>query len=150
MFKEISLIISHKEDRYFFRLKEYLLLSRIFLFLYFYEEGSKEATNKPSILQFIIDLLYCLDKAGFKDVGINFLDNKFEIFYAGTGFAIIEDQQLNIHLNRYNFSKSPMHPNIPDFLQYVQALPDESLFQSYMLYLKEKVFKFNCAILCHK
>ncbi len=109
-----------------------------------------EVIHKRTILQFIIDLLYCLDKDGFKDVGVNFADNKFEIFYGGTGFEIIEDTQLNMVVKRYNFSKSPMHPNIADFLQYVQILPDESLFQNYNDYLRVKAFKCNCAILCHK
>ena len=66
IFKEISIIISHKEDKYFVRLKEYLLLSRIYLFLFFYDEMAIEVIHKRTILQFIIDLLYCLDKDGFK------------------------------------------------------------------------------------
>src|ERR1035437_328172 len=147
IFKEISIIISHKEDKYFFRLKEYLMLSRIYLFLFFYEEREQCAGRKPSILQFIIDLLYCLDKDGFKNVGVNFADTKFEIFYGGTGFEIIENTQINMNVKRYNFSNSPMHPNIPDFLQYVQTLPDDSLFQSYKDYLKIKAFRCDCAIL---
>ena len=150
IFKEISIIISHKEEKYFFRLKEYLLLSRIYLFIFFYEERVKELSVKPSVLQFIIHLLYCLDKDGFRDAGVNFVNNKFEIFYGGTGFEIIENTQLNMVVNRYNFSKPPMHPDIPDFLQYVQSLPDESLFQSYKEYLKAKAFRCDCAILCYK
>jgi hypothetical protein len=152
MFKEISIIISHKEDKYFFRLKEYLMLSRIYLFMFFYDEYEKGVKMKGTILQFIIDMLYCLDKNGFKDVGVNFNmeEKRFEVFYGGTGFEILENLQVNLNVKRYNFSQTPQHPNIPDFLQYVQTLPDESLYQSYSDYLKVKAFRCDCAILCNK
>lgn len=150
IFNEISIIIHHKEDKYFFRLKEYLMLSRIYLFLFFYEEREKDNQEEPTILRFLIDLLYCLDKEDFKEVGVNFADEKFEVFYGGTGFTIIKNTQVQLVINKYDFIKLPMHPNIPDFLQYLQVLPNDSLYQSYKEYVQAKAFKCNCAILCYK
>lgn len=150
IFNEISIIISHKYDKYFFRLKEYLLLSRIYLFLFFYEERKMEIENEPSILQFIVDLLYCLNIEGFREVGVNFSVNKLELFYAGSSIEIIQDGSVQLTVNRYDFIKLPIHSNIPDFLQNVKVIPEDSLYLAYMDYLKANAFRCNCAILCYK
>ena len=148
LFKEISIIIAHKEDKYYFNLRELLFLGSVFLFVYYYEDTIRKENKDASILQFIIDLLYCLDKDGFRDVGVNLEGERIEIFYARSGFEVFNNKVLAISVNRYNFLRIPKHPNIPDFLQYFQTIPDESFFQKYKNYQKEKTFKCDCAVLC--
>jgi hypothetical protein len=96
-FKEIFLITSLSNKKFYFPLKRILFVSRIYLFQELIQKIYKEGTEISDKIYYrwLAEFLEC---EGFKDVYLFTRNGNFELNYANIGFALAPNNQVQIRL----------------------------------------------------
>ena len=124
-FKEITIIIHHKEDQYYLNLKELIFIKKLFLFT----DGYGAIKKVPTVIinQYIADLFTFISKIGLNGFYLYFEKELFEIVYNRVGIVILQRDVITLQVTNYNYFKKSPYDGFQKILDALPVKADESL-----------------------